>query len=989
MSKGFTVTRCSVISLPSLVLALLFAANLSMVCLAQAQIQTHRFQDEFLNRSRIDSASVNTQIDTAAGVITLFSNVAKITTTANFSVVLSGIDTTFKPPAALGGLSRVDLVDIDPVPGVDNVYLVAELATSRVFSYDAATGRSVLADLLAGVTSPVDPVDVFAYREGSGNTLKVLVTDSRKTDGAGRILKINADNLNVEWPPDLSVRPYSNPSDAVFLPNRQEVLICETGKDQLITVSLASNLSTWQFNGGADRFNKPVDVETDPQDPNVYLVTDRDNHRVVLVRRTDPSGGQIFFQFGRTGQPGADSTSLNLPMDADFVQDAVDPSRNGNILIADAGNSRLIEVNRSGRIVYTFARPLSGMTDADRLPNEQSLVAYQVEPTKILPKRLGYESNTAAPFISSLSLFDFTRFVDFDSLRWNGTLPSGTRIRLQLRSVNSPGEIVDDTRPAWLGPTGPNDFYEVNGATVPINQQLDGKRYIQFRAFLETNTRLLTPELRTVTISAHYFLSTPPGVITSTIIGDTTGNIITAWRSLEFTTTPPPLGTSVKVDILDADTNQLLESFPSSAQSFNKFDIDPTRVPGLRGKQALRLRATLETTNTAVTPRLLSWAVEWNYVPLRPSQTAFTNASFSPVSAYRFGGTAQDSAYISVVDPNVLPLRDSVTVNIRTGLTKDAETLILRVNPVTREAFRGRLPVIFNDTATLGNRRLEVRDRDTLRVEYTDPGDPTDKSRAMALIIRRARGEIFAENSAGVRITSIGIDDSLYVRVVGETDQDESPAQDSVLARVFNPRTSDSETITLFEVANGNTFNTGTFLSRRGLHIFRGGVISGDGRLTVNGGEDITARYEDPDSPGEAPLDRTVRIITPEDSVFIALSEAFDFTIAPNPYRSDRHQQLNLRAQVRNGSMALRQVEIYNLSGDRVRTILGSEIRLGTSGVITSSQGRVYAQGWWNLQGDDGAPVAAGTYFAKFYAQLMDQGRDEQVTTLRKMVIVQ
>jgi hypothetical protein len=499
---------------------------------------------------------------------------------------------------------------------------------------------------------------------------------------------------------------------------------------------------------------------------------------------------------------------------------------------------------------------------------------------------------------------------------------------------------------------------------------------------------LLTPELRTVTIAAHYFLSTPPGVVTSTIIGDTTGNVITAWRSLEFTTAPPPLGTSVTVDILDATTNQLLESFPSSAQSFNKFDIDPTRVPGLLGKQRLRLRATFATTNTAITPRLLSWAVEWNFVPLRPSQTAFTNANFSPVTAYRLGGTAQDSAYISVVDPNVLPLRDSVSVNIRASLTGDTEVLTLKVNPVTREAFRGRLPMVINNTATPNNRRLEVRDRDTLRVEYTDPNDAADRSRAMALTIRSVRGNIFAENRDGVRIDSIAVDDSLYVLVTGETDQDESPAQDTVSVRVFNPRTSDSETITLFEVDNGSGFNTGTFRSQRGLHIFRGGVVSGDGRLTVNGGETITARYEDPDSPGELPLDKTVKIIDP-DTEFRTLNDAFEFTIAPNPFRADRHLQLNLRAQVRDGSMSLRQIEIYNLSGDRVRTLSGSEIRLGTSGTITSSQGAVISTGWWDMQGDDGALVASGTYFAKFYAQLMGQGRDEQVTMLRKMVIVQ
>jgi hypothetical protein len=1001
MRKGFTYSaRFSSISRLGFKLALvLLAADFSWVCLAQAQVQTRRFEDQFQNYARLASAA---NVDTTArGAITLVSVPFAISTTASFSVVLSGIDTTLKTPATLSGLAQVEITDIDSVPGITNVYLVSDKFNRRVFTYDGGSGLSIIGDILAKVTTTtvVDPVDAYPFLEG--NTLKVLVTDAR-----GRVFKINASNLNVEWPPppsnplDPYPTPYSNPSDAVYLPQRQEILICETGRNRLIAVSMATNTITWQFDGDTDKFTSPVDVEVDPQDPNVYLVTemgnplgnpDKGNHRVVLVRRSDPAGGQIIPVFGKKGQTGADSTSLNSPADADFVQDAIDPSRNGNVLICDAENKRLIEVTRNGKIVYTFAQALAGLTDADRLPNQQTLVSYNIDPRdakKTLPRRLGYQSNTARPFISQLALFDFGRKVDFDVLRWDGIVPANTKIRLQLRAVDSPGEIIDDARPPWLGPTGANDFYE--SKSTPINPDLDAKRFVQFRAFLETNSKLLTPELKAVTMEAHYFLSTPAGVVTSIPIGDSTTNIVTAWRSLEFLTSPPPLGTSVTVDVLDGTKNELLGSFPASAQAFNRFDFDP-RDPTLRGRQSLRLRATLKTDNAAVTPKLLSWALVWNSVRRGPSKIDFTNAKFASTKDYRLEGTAKDSVYLSLTDPNVLPLRDSVSVSVRSSLTRDDETIFLKIGSAAREAFIGRLPVVFIATPTARNRRLEVRERDTLRVVYRDPDDPADSSRATAIVLRRARGTMFTEDFRGTRIDSISIGDSLYVRIVGETDQDNSPAaRDSISVEVFNPKTNDREALKLYEIADAQgVFNTGNFRNSRGLRFLREGAALND-KLAVEGGDIVTVTYVDPNVADEQPIRKSVAVRALPTG-FGILTDAFDFIIAPNPFRAQRHQMLNLRAQVRSGSMTVRQIEIYNLAGEKIRTLSGAQTRLGTNATITSNQGPVISKNWWNLQGDDGTTIASGTYFAKIHVRLFNQasGREEETSVLRKIVIIQ
>ncbi len=991
MRKGFTFTRFLTHSLPGLKFALvLLAAVLCSSAFAQAQTQTRRFEDNFQNFSRLASVS-STADTTTPGVISLISTPFSLTTEGNFNVVLNGVDSTLKTPAIFNGLTQVEVTDIDLVPGEANVYLVTEAVNRRVFTYNSSSGLSIIGDMLAGVTTTtvVDPVDAYPFLEG--NTLKVLVTDAR-----GRVLKINASNLSVEWPPapanpnDPYPEPYRTPSDAVYLPQRQEVLICETGNNRLLAWSTVTNRETWQFDGGTDTFLSPVDVEVDPQDANVYLVADKDNHRVVLVRRSDPTGGQIIFQFGKRGQPGADSTSLNVPIDADFVQDTVDPSRNGNILIADAGNNRLIEVTRAGRIVYTFAQSLAGLTDADRQPDEQSLVSSRVVPgdaRKVLPRRLWYESR---PFISlPPGRFDFGRKVDLDTLRWEGVVPANTRIRLQLRAFNSPGEIIDDIRPEWLGPSGNNDFYENN--VTAINPALDGKQFIQFRAFLETDSKLLTPVLTKVTMESHYFSSTPAGTVTSIAIGDSANNIITAWRSLEFITGPPPLGTSVTVDVLDGATDVVLGSFPASAQAFNRFDFD-ARDPTLRGRQALRLRATLRTDNAAVTPKLLSWALVWNYVSRGPSRVNFTNANFAPVKDYRLEGAGEDSAYIYLVDPNVLPVRDSVSVSIRSILTQDEETIFLNISSAAREAFKGRLPVDFNATATTRNRRLEVLERDTLRVVYRDPDDAADSSRATAIILRRAFGSMIVEDFQGTQIDSISIGDSLYVRILGETDQNNSPtAQDSISVQVFNPRTNDSDSLRLYEIAdNQGVFNTGNFRNLRGLPFLDVGTVINDGRVSVVGGENVTIKYVDPNFPNETATTKSVGVRVPPGGTRV-MDEAFVFFIAPNPYRAQQHRQLNIRARVRTGEMTIRQVEIYNLAGEKVRTLTGAQTRLGTNATINANQGFVDSKGWWNIQSDDGVTVASGTYFAKIRIMLFNPttGREEETSVLRKFVIIQ
>jgi hypothetical protein len=84
----------------------------------------------------------------------------------------------------------------------------------------------------------------------------------------------------------------------------------------------------------------------------------------------------ILWQFGTTGEKGTDSSHLDDPHGAEWLP-------NGNVLIADSFNNRVIEVNSYGNIVWQYGNGVAGSGanrlyhpyDAKRLENDNTLIA--------------------------------------------------------------------------------------------------------------------------------------------------------------------------------------------------------------------------------------------------------------------------------------------------------------------------------------------------------------------------------------------------------------------------------------------------------------------------------------------------------------------------------------------------------------------------------------------------------------------------------------
>ncbi|HEX7916810.1 hypothetical protein [Rudaea sp.] len=133
----------------------------------------------------------------------------------------------------------------------------------------------------------------------------------------------------------------------------------------------------WQYGqagvtgSDADQLNTPVHslfLSSFPGQHGLFvMITDQGNQRVILVDLKK----NIVWQYGTTGVSGSGPNQLNNPNSAELLE-------NGNVLIADESNNRVIEVKPADNsIVATFTEGgmLSGAAFASRLDNGDTLIS--------------------------------------------------------------------------------------------------------------------------------------------------------------------------------------------------------------------------------------------------------------------------------------------------------------------------------------------------------------------------------------------------------------------------------------------------------------------------------------------------------------------------------------------------------------------------------------------------------------------------------------
>ena len=897
---------------------------------------------------------------------------------AEFRFILSGFD--WQWPTELGQPTGED-IDFRTSQGTD-LYIVTDGDGHRIIEINPVEPLVVWDFYSPNPASDYYlkyPVSTYPFEENQ--IKKYLITDKLKH----RVIIVNRETKFIEWrygdeTPGDGPNQLNAPADAVRLPDRAQVLICDQGNNRVIIVDQTNGAIVWEWGRGIGGTLKvPVDVDYVPQTSEV-LITEQNNHQVSLVSTLT---NEITFQFGY-GQADSLNRGLNNPTDADMLP-------NGHIMICDSSNQRLIEINRSGEIVWQFHRRLKGLKDADRLADNRILIISDKGEMRNLPSRLGYSSDTLYSEIHELD-----RNVNFDSLFLTFNIrPDTTIIRVQMRSADQDEDL---STMKWLGPTRENDFYVA--AASKINPAHNGDIKYQIRAFLITTDPLYTPELTNARLTYHYFPEDSIGMVLTEPIRDSTGVIITSWDSLTFHTRLPmnPLkrnDVQIELRLLDADKKiELIDPInvsPFVATHAIRLNGNPTWRG--RGVQAIQIKAKLLTSNSALSPIIKDWRVDWSTTESSASQIDFVNSEFEPVNYYHVSHDTStlkfmnDFVRLRLFDSNLAQTTDLIqlVIQVRSGSPGERDSVVVELSRQATGEFvnrSGLKAIISNTFPDRSDKTIQCNDRDTLVVNYRDPADALDQSHARVVMIQNTRAKIRIENINAIPITEAAIGDSIHIRVVGENDQNYSPAQDTIWVELFDTESKDLKIIPLIEIADSlGRYNTGDFLSAYSVFLSVNPI--GQTGLQTLPGSRVDARYQD--NYLTVPV-AVASIFIQTEPVVTPFSGLYDFVIAPNPYYANQHTELKFRAYTQIGDLHLKKIEIFNVAGEKVYDIEGETIF--PQGVPDQQYGE--SNQWWNLLNENGNPVSSGTYFIKFSASISNgtNSTSQEIGVIRKILIV-
>ena len=212
---------------------------------------------------------------------------------------------------------------------------VERVSGGGVLLTDSAGGKVRLLSSSGAVTWEVGPGDLAelvrpVHAGALASDGAVLVTDA----GSNAVLLVSRARL-VEWrygPDDDGA--LEGLTSASLVPGSGNVLITDTEAGRVFEVDPDKQIVWSSLVAGRPRDAQRLsDGRT--------LVVDEAGHRVVIL---SPTGDQVVWQYGETDVAGSGMGHLDTPVSAELLSD-------GSILIADAGNGRIVQVSPVGDVV--------------------------------------------------------------------------------------------------------------------------------------------------------------------------------------------------------------------------------------------------------------------------------------------------------------------------------------------------------------------------------------------------------------------------------------------------------------------------------------------------------------------------------------------------------------------------------------------------------------------------------------------------------------
>lgn len=183
------------------------------------------------------------------------------------------------------------------------------------------------------------------------------------------------------------------------------------------------------------------------------------------------------------------------------------------------------------------------------------------------------------------------------------TTPTGTTAKVQLRTANT---TIGLSTATWYGPTGTDDYY--TSATNTINIALTGKRYLQYKVFLDTNISHTTPNFRGITIN-HESYANSGSLISSPFDAENASNILSGINWIKST----PAGTNIKFQIRTAENSEAVvgKDWLGPDGTSNSYFTDnlggetmPTAATDQFNDRWIQYKAILESSDTLFTPTI-------------------------------------------------------------------------------------------------------------------------------------------------------------------------------------------------------------------------------------------------------------------------------------------------------------------------------------------------------------------------------------------------
>lgn len=226
-----------------------------------------------------------------------------------------------------------------------------------------------------GSEEGMNPLEIERMEDG-GNSYTLLMNAYTNYGGerVSEILLIEDDSLATVWAYDASEIGGMNFGHSADIAG-DEMLVSDTENDRVFIVAAANGIFTADP-GFAVVWNSDTDAalglnyanDADFLEDGNVLITDRDNHRVIEVER---DSGEIVWQFGVTGVPGGGDTHLRGPHNADRIDD-------GSTIVADSNNRRILVIAEDGSVLWEYdpsgVDELNWPRDADMLDDGNVLI---------------------------------------------------------------------------------------------------------------------------------------------------------------------------------------------------------------------------------------------------------------------------------------------------------------------------------------------------------------------------------------------------------------------------------------------------------------------------------------------------------------------------------------------------------------------------------------------------------------------------------------